>query len=192
MEIFEREEELKNLKDVLNQTIIAIKNRNLALLRDLSNRTIHSASIYKDLDSISIAVIIFTMSKLLGRTDYYEDKDFNDFIRAVIDKINLTIGSVKQKNHKQFHKDLKGIIEIMNKKGGKLNKYIQQVFREAQISKASRLYEHGISREETAEVLGIGLWELAEYVGTTGIADTDLSFTKPLKERINLAKQLFA
>lgn len=191
MDIFEKEEELKNLKNILAQSITAIRNRNLALLRDLSNRTIHSASIYKDIDSISIAVILFTLSKLLGRTDYYESKNFNDFLRKITDEINLAIGNLKQKKHEKFHKNLKEIIKIINTKGGKLNKYIKDVFREAQINKASRLYEHGISRAETAEILGIGIWELAEYVGTTGIADVDLSLTKSPKERINLAKELF-
>ncbi len=192
MNIFEKEEELKNLNDILTQAITAIRNRNLALLRDLSNRTIHSASIYKDIDSISIAVILYTLSKLLGRTDYYESKDFNEFIRKIIGEINFAISSLKQRKHNKFHKNLKEIIKIINTKGGKLNRYIREVFKEAQINKASRLYEHGISRAETAEILGIGIWELAEYVGTTGIADVDLSLTKPVKERVNLTKELFA
>ncbi|MEM2462826.1 MAG: hypothetical protein QXD71_01515, partial [Candidatus Pacearchaeota archaeon] len=61
----------------------------------------------------------------------------------------------------------------------------------AAINKASRIYEHGISRAETARLLGITQWELAEYVGLTGIADTDLSITLPIEKRIKLAESLF-
>ena len=45
---------------------------------------------------------------------------------------------------------------------GPLKEYIQEVFRKAYINKASRIYEHGISRAETAGLLGVTQWELAE------------------------------
>lgn len=191
MVILEDEGELKNLLDVLYQTVKAIKSRDLALLRDLSNRTIHSASIYKDTDSVSMAVIIYSLSKIMGRPDYYEEKQFITLINRITKDIESAATFVKQKKFNKFRFSIKDITSAIDSLSGKLKQYIQDTFREAMINKASRLYEHGISRAETANLLGITVWELSEYIGKTGIPDTDLSITKPIKERINNAKNLF-
>ena len=74
---------------------------------------------------------------------------------------------------------------------GRFKKYIQDVFKKAEINKASRIYEHGISMEATAKLLGISMWELAEYTGNTGIGDVDLGITMPEKQRIKIAMEMF-
>lgn len=191
MVILENEVELKNLLDVVHQTINAIKSKDLALLRELSNRTIHSASIYKDMDSVSIAVTIYSLSKILGRPDYYEQKQFVKFMSIVTRSLEDGASFLKQKNFNRFRISIKNITSAIDNLGGKLKQYIQDTFREAMINKASRLYEHGLSREETANLLGISEWELSEYVGKTGISDVDLSITKPIKERIKEVNILF-
>ncbi|MCX8194418.1 MAG: hypothetical protein N3G19_03635, partial [Candidatus Pacearchaeota archaeon] len=84
--------------------------------------------------------------------------------------------------------DIRRAVDLLS---GHLKIYIQDVFRKAQINKASRLYEHGISAAETAELLGITQFELSEYTGRTGIADVDLSITMPIKTRLNFTKTLF-
>ena len=45
--------------------------------------------------------------------------------------------------------------------------------------------------EKTSRLLGISIWELAEYAGQTGIADVNLSVTMPVKKRIKLAEDFF-
>ena len=45
--------------------------------------------------------------------------------------------------------------------------------------------------EKTAKLLGISIWELAEYAGQTGISDVNLSITMPIKKRIKLAMEMF-
>ena len=45
--------------------------------------------------------------------------------------------------------------------------------------------------EKTSKLLGITLWELAEYAGQTGIADVNLGVTMPIKQRIKLAEEIF-
>lgn len=191
MVVSEEEVELKNLLDIIYQTINAVNKRDLTLLRDLSNRTLHTASIYKDTDSISVAVIVYSLSKLVGRTDYYHQKQFNVFMKKVLVDLDNGATNLKKRKFQQFHKNLKSITSAINNLDGKLKQYVQETFREAQINKASRLYEHGLSLAETAELFGISVWELSEYVGRTGIPDVDLSLTKSIRERINLAKKLF-
>jgi hypothetical protein len=45
--------------------------------------------------------------------------------------------------------------------------------------------------QQTADILGISPFELAEYAGKTGIADVNLSLTLDIKKRISLARSVF-
>jgi hypothetical protein len=62
-------QERENVIYILGKTREAIKYENIALIRELSNRTIHSASIYSDTDNIAVAVIVYVISKILERKD---------------------------------------------------------------------------------------------------------------------------
>ena len=46
--------------------------------------------------------------------------------------------------------------------------------------------------QQTAEMLGISVFELAEYAGKTGIADVGLSITKDIKERVKIAEEILS
>ena len=43
--------------------------------------------------------------------------------------------------------------------------------------------------QKTAKLLGISIWELAEYSGQTGISNVNLSITLDVKERIKNAME---
>ena len=45
--------------------------------------------------------------------------------------------------------------------------------------------------EKTAKLLGISMWELANYAGQTGISDVRESKTLDVNSRIKLAKEFF-
>ena len=60
----------------------------------------------------------------------------------------------------------------------------------AQIKKGSRLYEHGLSMAKSAEILGIGQWELMSYVGKTRIIDEE-AVTTGVKKRLDVARKIF-
>ncbi len=191
MSILEKEDERQNILGILRNTRKALKTNDTLLLKEMSNRTVHGASISKDPASISIAVTVYALSKIIGRRDYTEHKEWSSFLSKVKRSINKAIDHLEKKDIKFFHEDMKDIRKSANEIAGRLKIYIKDVFRFAQINKASRIYEHGISRAETVRLLGITEWELAEYVGKTGIPDVSLSLTMPIKERINFTKRLF-
>jgi len=189
--ILEKEAERKNILSILRNTKKAIKTDDVLLLKESSNKTIHCASMYKDPDSVAIAVTVYALSKIVERKKYTQYKEWPSFFKRVSKDIDKAIANLEKKNFKGFHDSMKNIRMAVNALGGHLKLYIQDVFRRAKISKASRLYEHGISRSETSELLGITQWELADYVGKTGIADVNLSITMSIRERIKKARRLF-
>lgn len=189
--MLEKEKERKNVLVILRNTRKALKTDDALLLREMSNRTIHSASITKDPTGLVIAVTVYTLSKIISRKDYRQHKGWKAFFSRVSKDVNKAIEHIEKNKIKAFHKDMEDIRQAVGDLSGRLKVYIKDVFRMAQINKASRLYEHGISRAETSRLLGITQWELAEYVGITGIADVTLSLTMPIKERIKFTRSLF-
>ncbi|MCL6500680.1 MAG: hypothetical protein K6T16_01450 [Candidatus Pacearchaeota archaeon] len=191
MSILEKEDERRNILDILKNTRKALKTDDVLLLREMSNKTIHSASMYKDPDSIAIAVTVYALSKVIERKDYREREGWLPFFNKISKDIERAILHLEKDQVKEFRLAMRDIRHAATQLSGHLKIYVRDIFRKAQVNKASRLYEHGISMSETAELLGITEWELAEYVGTTGIADVDLGYTVPIKDRINFAKKLF-
>ncbi len=183
--------ERNHVLNILEQTKKAVEKKNVVKLKELSNQTIHSASIYQDTESVLIAVIIYSLSKVVERTNYQKYKDYNSFVKSFIKHIKKARTSLKNNQEKEFRQELKNVRKEISKISGNFKKHLEQVFKKSSINKASRIYEHGISMEKTADLLGISAWQLAEYAGKTGIADVDLSITMTVKKRIKLAEQFF-
>lgn len=184
-------QEKENIIRILKESKIAIKNENVVLLKELSNQTVHTASIYQDSDNVAVAVIVYSLSKLMERKHYHQYKNWPQFFRCYVSCINNAILFLKKEDIGGFREQIRRIRKSINKLSGNLKKYIKDVFRKASINKASRIYEHGISMETTSKLLGISIWELAEYAGETGISDVNLSVTMPIRDRIKLAENFF-
>jgi len=191
MEEKETIEEKNHILNLLKQTKSAVSRENTVKLKNLSNKTIHTASIKQDPDSITIAVIIYSLSKIIERKKYTYYKEWPSFYKNYTDHIDKAINSMQENKVELFRENINKIRKEIGNLSGKFKIYIQDVFRKAEINKASRIYEHGISMEQTAGLLGITIWELAEYVGQTGISDVNLSVTLPIKERIKQAEEIF-
>jgi predicted RNA-binding protein len=187
----EQIKEKQNILWILKNSKHAVKKEDSIKLKNLSNHTIHTASIEQDPDSITIAVLIYSLSKIIGRKRYTRYKGWPEFYKSYIQSIDNSIKDLQNNDIKKFRKHISDIRKNINKLSGNLKEYIQDVFRKARINKASRIYEHGISMEQTARLLGITLWELAEYAGQTGISDVNLTVTMPIKKRIKIAEDIF-
>ncbi len=184
-------QEKDNVVDVLEKAKVAIKEGNSMAVKDLSNRTIHSASIYQDPDNINIAVILYSISKLIERTHYHEMPGWDKFEKTYASAIDNSIIALKKNDLPVYRDQINRIRDCVKQISGHLKTYIEEVFRKAEINKASRIYEHGISLEATAKILGITQWELSQYVGQTGIADVNLAYTKDIKQRLKDAEEIF-
>lgn len=185
-------QEPNNILRIFQEAKLAIKDEDTIKLKKLSDQTIHTASISQDPDNIAVAVIIYSLSKIIERKENYKTKPgWNKFYENLVSYIDSSINALKKNNKKEFRVCLKSIRNSINKLSGKLKIYIKDVFNKASINKASRIYEHGISMEKTASLLGITMFDLASYAGQTGISDVPLSRTSNVKNRIKLAMEMF-
>lgn len=184
-------EERDNVLRILKETRSALENNDPSKMRALSNQTINTASLTQDPDNIAVAVMVYSLSKIIEREDYRNLDGWNVFYTLFTSALDRAINDIEKKQYEKFRKDFEMVRKAINKISGKLRKYIDEVFRQAEINKASRIHEHGLSMEQTANLLGITLYELADYVGKTGISDVPENRTMDVRERIKMVEEFF-
>lgn len=183
--------ERENILRILEGTKKSIQAGDESEIKNLSNQTTNTASLTQDPDNIAVAVMVYSLGKILERENYRSLKGWDTFYRLMISGLDLAIKDVKANNIEGFRKDFEMIRKAINKVSGRLRRDIEDVFRKAKINKASRIYAHGISMEQTAKILGITMYELAEYAGKSGISDIPVVKTMHAKDRIKLAMEMF-
>jgi len=183
--------EAENVLRILAETQEAFNTGNVAQMKQLSNQTIHTAAISQDGDNVITAVLIYALSKILEREKYREMEGWDIFYKALIKNLDIMIKSLKAKDIDKFRDAVGAIRQSLNRIDKNLGLYIKDVFYKAKINKAFKLYEHGLSSEQTARLLDISLWDLAGYIGQSTISEAYASETIPIQKRIKYAEDIF-
>jgi hypothetical protein len=184
-------QEADNVLRILKETKNALEKNDSFTIRGLSNQTINTASLMQDPDNIAVAVMVYSIGKIVERLDYRQLSGWKKFYTNVLLYLDKSIKDIEGENYERFREDFKMIRGSIENLSGKLKKYIREVLRNAEINKASRIYEHGISMEQTASLLGVSMYELADYAGRTGIPDVPENYTRDTKSRIKFAMEMF-
>lgn len=184
-------QERENVLRIFRETKDAIERDDSARIKILSDQTINTASLTQDPDNIAVATIVYSLSKILERENYQKMSGWKEFYDIYIKTIGNIIIALEKNDEKKFRSNLNLIRKAVNNLSGNLKENIQDVFRKASINKASKIYEHGISMEKTAKLLGITLWELASYAGEREMPYEKLGSTVDVKSRIKLAMNMF-
>ena len=94
--------------------ILKVKEeKDTAQLRELSNHTIHNASVFQDEDSISVAILVYSLSKIIERM---KDIDYN-FILRLLEKAN---DALKKYKFNKFRKTIKRLFSFISSMDNKL------------------------------------------------------------------------
>jgi len=184
-------QEVDNILRIFQEARISVQDGDGSTLRKLSDQTINTASRTQDPDNIATAVIIYALSKIIERKDYRNQKGWNTFYKNLNLLIDKTIKGIEDKKDFLVKKNLGLMREEIKNLSGNLKKYIEDVFRKASVNKASRIYAHGISQEKTAKLLGVTMWELQNYAGTTNVSEDPEAKTITIKERIKCLEEFF-
>ena len=185
-------EEITHVIEVLTRARRALEQEDAAELKQLSDQTIHAASVYQHTDYMFVAVIIYTLSKIIERKDKLQIKNWQQFMREINSLLSLAILSLQHHKQGQFIKFLSKIKRYMENNSKDLRPLIEEVLRKASINKASKIYEHGISLSKTTKLLGVTPWELTEYIGEKENPHIQLNKTIDIKERARMAMEFFS
>lgn len=184
-------EEVEHKISILEGAKQAMIEKNAPWLRDLSNKTIHSASTQQDAGSLITAVLIYSLSKLVERRDYIKIRNWDKLVDKLEEGFDCAIKAAIDNDDEEYGACLKEARKTLEEFSIDLKHYIHEVLRKAAINKASRVYEHGISLGQTANLLGLTTWELTEYAGQNKVADTKYNETMNVKARAKMAMEFF-
>lgn len=181
----------RDILAVLNELAEILKVReesDVVKIKELSNHVIHNASIFQDEDSVSVAILIYSLSKIIERRQKYLDYD------RVIGMLDSCILSLSGDEDELFRRSIKNIFSFIRTLDQRLSLYISEVVNQARIKKGCKLCEHGLSIARASEVLGISQWELMHYLGKTTLID---KLSKPgepanVLKRLKIARGLFS
>ena len=188
---FEKAEDLSNVVRVLKQARDAIKNKDFVKLAYLSNETIHSAAVSQGSTNIIVAVLIYALSKVFQRESYMKMDGWNEFYNNLVKNLDLMIKAGDAENNEDVVLYAGEIRHVLNTFSGDLGMYVKDVFRKAEINKAFKLYEHGLSVEQTAKLLGVSLWDLSSYIGQSRISEARVAISLPEKQRVKYVEDFF-
>ncbi len=177
------EEVKRDILSVLRDAEAAAIKRDSLHLKEISSHTVHNSSIFQDEDSISIAVVIYSLSKICERNDSSLDAASRMLKHA---RVHLQ----KDEIHRYKHV-IRKLAQFISRLDSKFSIYVQDVFDQAEIKKGSRLYYHGISLGQSASLLGVSQWELMSYVGKTQMIDNSERIGN-VRQRIGFARKLFS
>lgn len=184
-------QEIDNILRIFRETKDAIEHDNTNKIKQLSDQTIHTATIAQDPENITVAVLIYSLSKILERQHYKQMPGFKDFYTNLLKRLDNGINALEKQDIKNFRLQERRIRTDIEKIDSKLSEYIKDVFEKAKINKASKIYEHGLSLEQTAFLLGINLWDLSQYVGQSSISEAPLKENLSIKQRIKNTEDFF-
>lgn len=173
---------------IIDKVISSVQDRDSEELKRLSNYTIHSASIFQDEDSMGMAIIIYTISKILSNQKEIIDETSLKSICINLDKMKQ---SLIKENDTMFRQKFSNIYKTLAMLDGNTKKYVDEVWQRSKIKKGTVMFEHGISLAQVATTLNVSKWDLMEYVGHTDTFDKEKAKTIKVKERLNFVRNLF-
>jgi len=174
----------EDILGVLQEVIEALKKEDYSALPELSNHTIHDASIFQEEDPLTLAILIYALSKCIQRCI-----ERNQPCPVVAPSLQKAYDALFNDDDNAYRAVVKNLLREIGEMDAQLKMYIQEVIDKAKIKKASKLHEHGISIARTAELLGLSQWELQNYIGKT-VIDMPSDGMK-VTERLRRARELF-
>ncbi|HIG96307.1 TPA: hypothetical protein HA249_05475 [Candidatus Woesearchaeota archaeon] len=158
---------------------------NVGAFKEISDHTIHTASIFQDHDSIAFAVVVFSLFKISLRVR--DKKKFAKRVQSVLTRLKEDL---QKGDARSYRLRIKKLFEKISDIDNKFKRYVDEVISHAQVKKGTKVYEHGVSIARAAEILGVSHWELMSYVGKTGIPERE-RVSETITQRMRFARRLF-
>ncbi len=185
----------KEIKDsilaIIEKVAVAVEARDVQGLSRLSNNTIHCASIFQDADSLSFAIITYSLSKILSREKGLVPADDKTITKSFVINLRKIEESLKIGDLHEYNKRVANVMKSIRMLDKKTTEYIQEIMTKSKIKKGSAMFEHGISISRVSQVLGVSKWELMGYLGGKFSIDSDNVRAQKALKRLAVAESFF-
>ncbi len=176
-------------KEILYDLAEAIKilevreAQNVEQLKKLSDHAVEDVALHKDLDLISITVLIYSIYKVANS---FSSSDY----QQLISQLRSAESNLRRGDLGKYNRAMKMLFEIVRRSDTKVRLHLQDVMHAARVRKGTVLLEHGLSIGQAAGLMGLSNWDLQQYAGKT-IALGQHQEKIPAKKRMLTALRLF-
>jgi len=170
----------------LNRTIQILEKReakDIEELKVLSEQAIEDVALYKDLDLISVTVLIYSLYKIATCIPQEEYED-------LLAELKFAKDHLEQTNLSRYNKSIKTLYKIIRKCNARVKAHLQDVMTAARIKKSESLLKRGLSIGQAAGLMGLSNWDLQQYAGKTTALEQHHEST-PAKRRLLTALKIF-
>ena len=185
-----KKESKEVLVKVLQRLKLATISGNSQSLKNIAKYALDSASVFQNKKAISVAVIAYSIVKLIERKKIIQTDIPISVYRDIIRNLEETSKNLVKGDLLQYEKNIRYLFKLIGKLDDHLPVYIEEVVNKAKIKKGFLLHEKGISLSRASHIMGISQWELMDYIGKTQISE-HISKKVDIRSRLNFTKGLF-
>ncbi|MBI2112365.1 hypothetical protein HYT52_02410 [Candidatus Woesearchaeota archaeon] len=182
------------MEEVVRKEILYDLDRSIAILKteelqdieelkELSNHAIDDVAAHKDLDLVTITVLIYSLYKTcksLGKRDH----------DAVLRELENAKRYLSQHSFSRYNSSVRNIFTIIRRSDEKVKEHLNDVMHAAKIKKGTVLLERGLSIGQAAGLMGLSNWDLQSYAGRS-TALVQHQEIIPVKKRVLAALKIF-
>lgn len=180
----------RDIQNVLDGAYGNIKSGRYDILHGLSDHVIHSLSIYQTEDILKVAVLVYSLNKILEE-EKFEAVGVERFRAQVLKYLDNSRKSLRTRKDDVYEAELNKLWHYVRRFSTKIRLYVEDLLTAARVSKGGKLYEHGLSLGRAAETAGVTEWELMGRAGKTKISEQVKKSPALNKRRIALLEELF-
>ena len=157
--------------------------KDLEELQQLSNHAIEDVAAHKDLDLVTVTVLMYSLYKIVQTLS---EKDYDIIQRHLENARNSLEGG----NLGKYNSAIRLLYETVRSCNVKVKQHLEDVMHAARIKKGAILLQKGLSIGQAAGLMGLSNWDLQVYAGKT-ITFEQHKEKIPVKKRMLSALKIF-
>lgn len=177
-----KKEILYDLQQAL-QILEQREDKDIEELGKLSDHAVQDVALYKDLELVSITVLLYSLYKVgmnLSKEDY----------RDVLKELKSAQDTLQQGALGRYNRYIQSLFQLVKKSNAKIKEHLDDVMQAARIKKGTSLLQRGLSIGQAAGIMGLSNWDLQQYAGKTTALEQHTEKI-PGDKRVRAAFKLF-
>ncbi len=163
MLVYMKEVMLKEILKNLSRTIEILEKRDAKdseELRELSDKAIEGVALYKDLDMISVTVLIYSIYKVLFCLDA-------ENYEKILKELQFARKHLQSRRFGMYNRSIKRLYRVIQHCNASVKEHLQDVMQAARVKKGMVLLQKGLSIGQAAGLMGLSNWDLQKYAAGT-------------------------
>ncbi|MDP3640396.1 MAG: hypothetical protein Q8R53_04310 [Nanoarchaeota archaeon] len=129
-------------------------------LKKLSDHAIEDVALHKDVDLITMTVLIYSFYKIIQAITPKE-------AQMIVRELQFSQQALQQDNYGRYNKSIRTLYEQVKKCHARVKEHLQDVMHAARIKKGTTLLQRGLSIGQAAGLMGLSNWDLQSYAAHT-------------------------